>query len=47
MKKKQKGVFCETPCVVFCVEIKWIDVSILICDRTYFWQQTIWSGRYL
>jgi len=26
-------------CIVFC--IKWIDASILIYDRTYFWQQMI------
>jgi len=28
--------------LLFCEEIKWIDALVLICDRTYFWQQTIW-----
>ena len=29
-------------CIVLCEEIKWTDAPILICDRMYFGQQTIW-----
>jgi len=30
-------------CMVFCGEVKWIDAPVLMCDRTYFWQQMIWT----
>jgi len=30
-------------CIVFREEIKWTDAPILIYDRTYFWQQLIWT----